>query len=77
MEFLTLIADLLQRVPYLDTALQVLLASHALALVIVNLTDTPKDNEWVAKIYRWIEVIAGVVKASKVKQTLPDQTVKK
>lgn len=77
MEFLELIAGLLNQVPYLDTALQVILASHALALVIVNLTDTPKDNEWVGKIYRYIEILAGVVKASKVKQPLPSQTVSK
>jgi len=39
----------------------ILLATHAIALAIVNLTDTPKDDEAVAKIYRLIEVLAGVV----------------
>ena len=39
----------------------VLLASHALALAIVNLTPTPKDDEVVAKVYRAIEILAGIV----------------
>ena len=43
-------------------------AIHGLALVIVNLTPTPKDNEALSnaariavRIYRVIEIIAGVV----------------
>lgn len=58
----------LSEVPYLDVVLQLLLAAHALALAIVNLTDTPKDNEAVAKAYRYIEFLAGIVRANKVKQ---------
>jgi hypothetical protein len=49
---------------FLDHAQQllvVLLASHALALAIVNLTPTPKDDEAVSKIYRAIEILAGIV----------------
>ena len=38
-----------------------LFAIHAAALAIVNLTPTPKDDEIVAKYYRVIEVLAGVV----------------
>lgn len=38
-----------------------LLAVHAAALAIVNLTPTPKDNEVVAKYYRVIEIFAGIV----------------
>lgn len=38
-----------------------LVAIHAAAVAIVNLTPTPKDNEVVAKVYRVIEIIAGIV----------------
>jgi len=38
-----------------------LLAVHAAALAVVNLTPTPKDNEVVAKYYRVIEIFAGIV----------------
>lgn len=37
-----------------------LVALHALALAVVNLTPTPKDDEAVAKIYKFIELLAGV-----------------
>ena len=43
-------------------------ALHGVALVIVNLTPTPKDNETlgnarrvVVKLYRAIEILAGIV----------------
>jgi hypothetical protein len=43
-------------------------AIHGLALVIVNLTPTPKDNEAlsnmsriVVKAYRAIEILAGII----------------
>lgn len=36
-------------------------ALHGLALAVVNLTPTPKDNEVYGKLYRIIEVIAGIV----------------
>lgn len=39
----------------------VVIAAHALALAVVNLTPTPKDDAVVAKIYTVIEWIAGVV----------------
>lgn len=38
-----------------------LFALHAAALAIVNLTPTPKDDAAVAKFYRVIEILAGVV----------------
>ena len=41
--------------------LEVFVAVHALALAIVNLTPTPKDNEVLGKVYKWIEVLGGVV----------------
>ena len=43
-------------------------AIHGVALVIVNLTPTPKDNEalgglsrMIVKLYRAIEILAGIV----------------
>lgn len=41
--------------------LAVLFAMHALAVTIVNLTPTPKDDDVVAKAYRLIEILAGLV----------------
>lgn len=38
-----------------------LFAVHAAAVAIVNLTPTPKDDEIVAKFYRLIEILAGIV----------------
>jgi len=40
---------------------EILLAIHALALVIVNLTPTQKDDQAVAKYYRIVEILAGIV----------------
>jgi hypothetical protein len=40
---------------------EILLAIHALALLIVNLTPTQKDNQAVAKYYRVVEILAGIV----------------
>jgi hypothetical protein len=44
------------------------IAVHGAALAIVNLTPTPKDNEYLGKysrmavkLYRAIEILAGVV----------------
>ena len=45
----------------IEVILSVLLAAHGLALAIVNLTPTPKDNDIVAKVYRGIELAAGIV----------------
>lgn len=36
-------------------------AVHGLALVIVNLTPTPADDRIYAKLYKVIEVFAGIV----------------
>jgi hypothetical protein len=41
--------------------LAALFAIHAAALAIVNLTPTPKDDAVVAKFYRVLEVVAGLV----------------
>lgn len=44
-----------------------IVAIHAAALAVVNLTPTPKDNEALAKVYPWIERLAGLV-SNKAKQ---------
>ena len=36
-------------------------ALHILALAIVNMTPTPKDDEIYGKVYRVVEMIAGIV----------------
>ena len=46
---------------HFETFLTVAAAAHGLALVICNLTKSPKDDEAVAKIYKVIEIIAGIV----------------
>jgi hypothetical protein len=43
------------------------LALHALASAITALTPTPKDDAVVAKAYKFIELIAGVVGKAKEK----------
>lgn len=54
------------------TILQVLLAGHGVALLIVNLTPTPADNAILAKVYPWIEWLAGLV--SKRTKDYPGET---
>ena len=44
-----------------DAIAAVLLAVHATAIAIVNLTPTPKDNDIVAKLYKPIEWLAGIL----------------
>ena len=45
----------------LQQLLAILFAIHALALTIVNVTPTPKDDAVVVKYYRIIEILAGIV----------------
>lgn len=52
---------------YRQDVVDVLLLLHAAALVIVNITPTPKDDDIVSKVYRGIELLAGIVGA-RVKQ---------
>lgn len=40
---------------------EILVAVHGVALLIVNLTPTKKDDAAVAKYYRIIEILAGIV----------------
>jgi uncharacterized YccA/Bax inhibitor family protein len=46
---------------HINTALTLFGAAHGLALVIVNMTKTPKDDAALHAIYRVVEVIAGIV----------------
>ena len=46
---------------HINTALTLFAAAHGLALVIVNLTKTPKDDAALAAVYKVVEVIAGIV----------------
>jgi len=43
-----------------ESVLALIGALHALAVAIVNLTPTPKDDEILAKVYRVFEVLAGL-----------------
>lgn len=44
-----------------DAIAAVLLAVHAAAVAIVNLTPTPKDDDIMAKLYKPIEWLAGIL----------------
>jgi hypothetical protein len=53
---------------HLPEIIAIIVAAHALALAIVNLTPTPKDDETLdtiarmgVKVYRAIELLAGVI----------------
>ena len=51
-----------------DNILAVVAGVHALAVAIVNLTPTPKDDEYLAKVYGYVEILAGLF-TSKAKET--------
>lgn len=55
------VLDFLNTIPYLPEVCTLLLAAKVLAGTIVNMTPTPKDDEWFAKGYKYIEFIAGIV----------------
>jgi hypothetical protein len=53
---------------HIPELLTIIIAAHGLALAIVNLTPTPKDDEALdnisrmgIKVYRAIELLAGVI----------------
>lgn len=55
-------------VSHLSDYVALVVALHGVALVIVNMTPTPKDNEALdnyrriaVKLYRAIEIIAGII----------------
>lgn len=50
-----------QLIDHAQQLLAILFAVHALAVLIVNITPTPKDDLAVAKFYKIIEVLAGIV----------------
>ena len=54
-------AVLVQIAAHLHEIVAALFAIHAAAVVIVNLTPTPKDDVWVARYYRILEIFAGIV----------------
>lgn len=58
----------LPAVSHLSDYVALIVALHGVALVIVNMTPTPKDNEALdnyrriaVKLYRAIEIIAGII----------------
>jgi len=55
------IFQMIASVPYLSEALQLIMAGHALALAIVNMTESPKDNDMLKKVYGYVEIVAGLV----------------
>lgn len=48
-----------------------LVAAHFVAQVVVNLTSTPKDNARLSRIYKAVEVAAGIV--SRTAKQLPGE----
>lgn len=56
-----LIVELFDKYPTLSTVLAGVLAAHSLAVFIVNLTPTPKDDRIVRRVYRVVEWVAGIV----------------
>ena len=50
-----------QFINHIQQLFVVLLATHAVAVAIVNLTPTPKDDEAVSKVYKLIEILAGII----------------
>lgn len=55
------IVDFATKWPWVATVVAGLLAAHTLATFIVNLTPTPKDDEILAKVYKVIEWLAGLI----------------
>lgn len=45
----------------LTDVVEIVLALHGAAVLIVNLTHTPKDDELVRRFYRAIELFAGFI----------------
>jgi len=45
--------------------IEALIALHGLAILVVNVTPTPKDNAIVAKVYKVLEWLAGVFPKAK------------
>ena len=60
--------SLITSTDFWSSAINIVLAAHGLAILIVNSTDTPKDNEVVATLYRYVEWLAGIINPNKAKQ---------
>lgn len=43
-----------------DVIFGAVFAVHAAAVAVVNLTPTPRDDEWVGKAYAVVEKLAGI-----------------
>lgn len=41
--------------------LEVAIAAHATATLVVNLTPTPRDDQALAQFYRALEILAGII----------------
>jgi hypothetical protein len=52
-------------IDFIPDWIEALLALHGLAILIVNLTPTPKDNAIVAKAYKVLEWLAGIFPKAK------------
>lgn len=50
-----------QLINHAEQLIAILFAIHALSVLLVNITPTPKDDAAVAKFYKVIEVLAGIV----------------
>ena len=60
-----LVRQLFEAYPVLGTVLAGLLAAHAFAQFVVNLTPTPRDDRWLGRVYTVIEWVAGVTNTAK------------
>lgn len=60
-----LVISLFQQYPVLSSVLSGVIAAHALALFVVNLTPTPKDDAYVKKVYTVVEWLAGITQTAK------------
>lgn len=56
-----LLVTFFQEHPGIATLVLGLSAAHALALFIVNLTPTPKDDAAIKDVYKFIESLAGII----------------
>lgn len=53
---------------FVVAVLVALLGTKAVAMAIVNATDTPADDRIVGKVYKVIEAVAGIVAPGRAKQ---------
>lgn len=46
---------------HIDTAIALFFALHAVAVIVVNVTPTPKDDKVLSRIYQGVEKAAGII----------------